>query len=197
MGRKKKFIDKKKSATFQLLARDSSDLNPLAQPAEDRVFIRVDRNPYATHGFLQGEDEDPDLDHRLDDTDPNSIFADAPGDDSDEGDETPNFPTQKTSAPLPDNVRREILELGLPDDGYNYLLHLREIKNTGGGSSFYHNSKAKLDRVPLDVKVRFCVVHELWIYHSFMNCSTTKLCIVIAGDRVSLHSIFFSNLTTI
>ncbi|KAK9154743.1 hypothetical protein Sjap_002223 [Stephania japonica] len=52
----------------------------------------------------------------------------------------------------PPSMIPEILELGLPDDGYNYLLHLREIKNTGGGSNFYQNSKAKLDEVPLDVK---------------------------------------------
>lgn len=59
------------------------------------------------------------------------------------------------AVPLPDHVRREILELGFPDDGYNYLIHLREIKNTGGGSAFYHNSKARLDQVPLDVKVGY------------------------------------------
>ncbi|KAM7514094.1 hypothetical protein LguiA_003677 [Lonicera macranthoides] len=46
---------------------------------------------------------------------------------------------------------REILELGFPDDGYNYLSHLTEIKNTGGGSAYYENSKANLD-LPNDVK---------------------------------------------
>eukprot|EP00268_Persea_americana_P030380 TRINITY_DN2940_c0_g2_i4.p1 TRINITY_DN2940_c0_g2~~TRINITY_DN2940_c0_g2_i4.p1 ORF type:complete len:540 (+),score=161.49 TRINITY_DN2940_c0_g2_i4:239-1858(+) len=163
MGRKK-FIDKKKSATFQLIAKDSSDFNPLAPSSVDRVFIRVDRNPYSTQGFLEdeheGQDADADLEsNRLDATDPNSIFADALGDDSEEGFEIPSFPTRTrtssasaSAAPLPDVLRREILELGFPDDGYNYLLHLREIKNSGAGSSFYHNSKAKLDQVPLDVK---------------------------------------------
>lgn len=163
---KKKFIDKKKSATFQLIAKDTSDFNPLAPSSVDRVFIRVDRNPYSTQGFLEDEEEEQDADgdmesSRLDATDPNSIFADAPGDDSEEGFEIPSFPTRTqtsssaSAAPLPDSLRREILELGFPDDGYNYLLHLREIKNSGGGSSFYHNSKAKLDQVPLDVKVGF------------------------------------------
>ncbi|KAL2892814.1 Protein LTV1-like protein [Bienertia sinuspersici] len=56
------------------------------------------------------------------------------------------------SAPLPDNVRREILELGFPDDGYNYLSHLREIRNTGGGSAYFHNPKADLLQLPNDVK---------------------------------------------
>ncbi|XP_010263887.1 PREDICTED: protein LTV1 homolog [Nelumbo nucifera] len=159
---KKKFIDKKKSATFQLLARDTSDPNYHGGLASDRVFVRVDNNPYSVHGFLD-EDTDyvagdvspgyPDETNFLDD--PNSIFADAPGDDEDDEVENPRNQTRMRGrgvAPLPDHARREILELGLPDDGYNYLIHLREIRNTGGGSSYYHNSKAKLDQLPLDVK---------------------------------------------
>ncbi|KAL6959667.1 hypothetical protein U1Q18_039821 [Sarracenia purpurea var. burkii] len=61
-------------------------------------------------------------------------------------------PPPSAAALLPDHVRKEILELGFPDDGYSYLIHLREIKNTGGGSAYYHNEKAKLDQLPLDVK---------------------------------------------
>ncbi|KAF8405322.1 hypothetical protein HHK36_010226 [Tetracentron sinense] len=154
---KKKFIDKKKSATFQLFARDSSDPNYEGGPNGDRVFIRVDNNPYSINGFDEDDDDASGVDllgssgdtRFLDD--PNSIFADAPGDSNDE-DEAPRNQIWTPAAPLPDPVRREILELGLPDDGYNYLAHLREIKNTGGGSAYYHNSKAKLEQVPLDVK---------------------------------------------
>lgn len=54
--------------------------------------------------------------------------------------------------PLPEEVRKEILELGFPDDGYNYLMHLREIKNAGGGSAFHHNPKFTLQHLPRDVK---------------------------------------------
>ncbi|THF97981.1 hypothetical protein TEA_010595 [Camellia sinensis var. sinensis] len=72
--------------------------------------------------FFEGDE-----DGQFADNDPNSMFADAPNDCDDEDD-------------------------GFPDDGYNYLIHLREIKNTGGGSAYYHNSKAKLDQLPLDVK---------------------------------------------
>nr|POF19769.1 protein aspartic protease in guard cell 2 [Quercus suber] len=54
--------------------------------------------------------------------------------------------------PLPESVRKEILELGFPDDSYNYLKHLQEIKNTGGGSAYYQNPKAKLEELPRDVK---------------------------------------------
>jgi protein LTV1 len=144
---KKKFIDKKKSATFQLFARDSSDINYEEGPASDRVFVRVDDNPYSVDNFSNDPAEDP-----------NSIFADAPDDeDEDEYEDTrtqTHFPyaSSGSSSVLPDSVRREILELGFPDDGYNYLTHLREIKNTGGGSAYYENSKAKLDQLPNDIK---------------------------------------------
>ncbi|PHU21124.1 hypothetical protein BC332_12275 [Capsicum chinense] len=60
--------------------------------------------------------------------------------------------TENQTGLLPDDVRKEILELGFPDDGYNYLEHLREIKNTGGGSAYYENPKAKLNELPHDVK---------------------------------------------
>ncbi|XP_043709883.1 protein LTV1 homolog isoform X2 [Telopea speciosissima] len=163
---KKKFIDKKKSATFQLLARDSSNPSNDDGPSGDRIFVRVDDSPYPVHGFF---DEDvhnvegtahPGYSFETDVTnDSNSIFTNAFGD-HDGDDKYDRFEihgnqnqTLLTGAvPLPDHTRREILELGLPDDGYNYLNHLREIKNTGGGSAFYHNSKAKLDQLPLDVK---------------------------------------------
>ncbi|KAK1303129.1 hypothetical protein QJS10_CPB11g02297 [Acorus calamus] len=154
---KKKFIDKKNSATFQLLARDSSDPTSNNGPASDRIFVRVDNNPYTSAGFFDDGDVHDDRLQSIDGRD--SIFADAP--DEEDGDVERiggvPFPAWYTSlkapvAPLPDDVRREILELGLPDDGYNYLLHLREIKNAGGGSSYYQNSKSKLDQVPFDVK---------------------------------------------
>ncbi|KAJ0086649.1 hypothetical protein Patl1_09246 [Pistacia atlantica] len=136
MGKKKKFIDKKKAATFQLLARDSSDPNFDDTPGNDRVFVRVDNSPYSLGTLDENHD------------DSNSIFADAPDDDDGELE----FNGSTTTASLPEHVRREILELGFPDDGYNYLAHLREIKNTGGGSAFYHNPKFRLDQLQRDVK---------------------------------------------
>ncbi|KAK3231730.1 hypothetical protein Dsin_003611 [Dipteronia sinensis] len=121
---------------FQLLARDSSDPYFDETPGNDRVFVRVDNSAYSF-----GNDND----------DSNSIFADAPDDEDVEDDVgQPSGPSGTTS--LPENLRREILELGFPDDGYNYLSHLREIKNTGGGSAFYHNPKFKLEHLPRDVK---------------------------------------------
>ncbi|KAJ6853743.1 protein LTV1-like protein [Iris pallida] len=151
---KKKFIDKKKSATFQLLARDSSSSSTTATTTTDRVFVRVDNNPY-TIPVLEDFAEEDDVPEQFG---ADSIFADAPGDTDDEGSLPPPWigggggGAGAARGALPDQVRREILELGLPDDGYNYLLHLREIKNSGGGSAYYHNSKAKIDKVQLDVK---------------------------------------------
>ncbi|XP_019153308.1 PREDICTED: protein LTV1 homolog [Ipomoea nil] len=150
MGRKKKFIDKKKSATFHILARDSSDPNYNPGPSGDRIFCRVDNNPYSVDGFEEGDEPN---DGALDNNH-GGIFDDAADDCDSEGNdfgfELPDNRAQKK--PLPDHIRKEILELGFPDDGYNYLMHLREIKNTGGGSAYYDNPKAELKQIPHDVK---------------------------------------------
>ncbi|KAK1433622.1 hypothetical protein QVD17_10535 [Tagetes erecta] len=152
MGRKKKFIDKKKAATFQLISRDSSDPNYSESPSGDRVFVRVDGNsekPFFDEHVDDVKDDDDD-----EDDDDDGIFDDAPedysGDELNGQDETTEQQLPGGSS-LPDHIRREIVELGFPDDGYNYLIHLREIRNTGAGSSFYQNPKAKLDQ-PIDVK---------------------------------------------
>ncbi|XP_039169114.1 protein LTV1 homolog [Eucalyptus grandis] len=145
MGRKsKKFIDKKKAATFQLMSRDSADDPGFGDaPGGDRIFVRVDNNPCSVDtleddGGGGGGDDD--------------VFADAPGDFDDGEDGAVSASASASGSGLPEHVRREILELGFPDDGYNYLGHLREIRNAGGGSAFYQNPKARLDLVPKDVK---------------------------------------------
>lgn len=152
MGKKKKFIDRKKSATFQLLARDSSDPNYDNTPGGDRVFVRVDNNPVS---FFANEDPTGVSGSGHNDDDPDSIFADAPedNDENEEGDGRVPGNSVRAGKALPENVRRQILELGFPDDGYDYLIHLRDIKHAGGGSSFYNNPKARLDQLPRDVKV--------------------------------------------
>ncbi|KAL6650019.1 hypothetical protein ACP70R_014243 [Stipagrostis hirtigluma subsp. patula] len=96
-----------------------------AADPNDRVFVRVDNNDYSVPGFA---DEDP--------------FDPPAGDD--------HHP-HSASGPLPEHVRREILELGLPDDGYNYLSHLRELRPTAA-ASFVPSSTARPEPLPLDVK---------------------------------------------
>jgi protein LTV1 len=54
--------------------------------------------------------------------------------------------------PLPNHIRKEIIELIFPDDGYNYLTHLREIRVSGGGSAFVPCRKPRLESIPPDVK---------------------------------------------
>ncbi|KAI0493416.1 hypothetical protein KFK09_023532 [Dendrobium nobile] len=169
MGKKKKsFIDKKNSATFKLLACDTSTFPESAAaavpPAAARVFVRVDNNSVNIRGIFEednGRDDRaaPESAGLKGEDDVDSIFADAPGDTDDEGSFSQPWPSHgargssdRTSHFLTDEVRKEILELGLPDDGYNYLQHLREISNAGAGSAYYQNSKARLDLVPLDVK---------------------------------------------
>lgn len=134
---KKKFIDKKKAATFELCPRDTSDPLYSDAPGGDKIFLRVDQNPVNINGFAED----------------NSQFDDAP----EEGEEDlaygySSFAGSSSNNPLPADVRKEILELGYPDDGYNYLDHLREIKNTGGGSNFYANPKFEGEYLPRDVK---------------------------------------------
>lgn len=157
---KKKFINKRNSATFRLLARDSSTVYTEggAPALPDRVFVRVDNNSYLSNGFLDDEVERQDVYHDCGNSD--SIFADA-SDDTGAGDFVGSLHpwivdcanSAGSNGALPDHVRKEILELGFPDDGYNYLNHLREIRNSGGGYAYYHNSKARLDLVGADVKV--------------------------------------------
>ncbi|KZV15486.1 hypothetical protein F511_40149 [Dorcoceras hygrometricum] len=131
MGKKKRFIDKKKSATFQLLSRDTSDPNYSSDPSSERVFIRVDNN-----GGVN----------------PDSIFADALEDCDGNFDSRESSKYKDQNTALPDHVRKEILELGFPDDGYDYLIHMREIKNKGGGSNYYDNPKASFLQLERDVK---------------------------------------------
>lgn len=140
---KKKFINKKNSATFHILARDTAKADTSAtgeHTSSDRVFVRVDRNTYSVPEIESNEEDELDDD---------SIFADAE-DDVDVNDVSGKRREKKGG--LSDELRKEIIELGFPDDGYNYLKHLREIKNSGGGSTYYHNDKAQIEQLPLDVK---------------------------------------------
>ncbi|XP_062188353.1 uncharacterized protein LOC133891637 [Phragmites australis] len=115
-------------ATFRLCPR------PGAADASDRVFVRVDDNPYSVPGFADDDDGHG--------AGPSSSSS------ADDG-----------GGALPDHVRREILELGLPDDGYDYLAHLRELRpslsSTGGGGAsavFLPSRRPARSSLPVDVK---------------------------------------------
>ncbi|KAE8730634.1 ethylene-responsive transcription factor CRF4-like [Hibiscus syriacus] len=127
---KKKFIDKKKSATFQLLVRDSSDPFYSDSPGNDRVFVRVDTNPVSFDTF----DEDNNCYNDGEYANVDSKFADAPDDIDDDGDGYGRVLGSSSSAAAEDKG-------ALPEN----------IRNTGGGSAFYHNPKFKPDQLPRDV----------------------------------------------
>uniref|UniRef100_A0A0A9F244 Uncharacterized protein n=1 Tax=Arundo donax TaxID=35708 RepID=A0A0A9F244_ARUDO len=124
-------------ATFRLCPR------PGAADASDRVFVRVDDNPYSVPGFA----EDDGHGHGAGPSSSSTTGGvDGPSSSAENG-------------ALPDRVRREILELGLPDDGYDYLAHLRELRpslsSTGGGGSsavFLHSRRPARSGLPVDVK---------------------------------------------
>ncbi|CAL5084254.1 unnamed protein product [Urochloa decumbens] len=126
-------------ATFRLCPR------PGAADASDRVFVRVDDNPYSVPGFA---------DDGGGSSGPSSSAAVG-------GEDEPSSPSADDGGgALPEHVRREILELGLPDDGYDYLPHLRELRpslsSTGGGgsSAVFLPSRRRPARsgLPVDVK---------------------------------------------
>ncbi|KAG8099277.1 hypothetical protein GUJ93_ZPchr0013g33886 [Zizania palustris] len=120
-------------ATFRLCPR------PGAADASDRVFVRVDNNAYSVPGFADDDDEG---------TGPSAAAVEGGGDGKPSSD----------SGALPEHVRREIRELGLPDDGYDYLPHLRELRpslsSTGGGASaaFLPSRRRARFGLPSDVK---------------------------------------------
>ncbi|CAL5071591.1 unnamed protein product [Urochloa decumbens] len=125
-------------ATFRLCPR------PGAADASDRVFVRVDDNTYSVPGFADdGGGSGP------------SSSAAVGGED-----EPSSSSAYDGGGALPEHVRREILELGLPDDGYDYLPHLRELRpslsSTGGGgsSAVFLPSRRRPARsgLPVDVK---------------------------------------------
>lgn len=89
--------------------------------------------------------------------------------------DSPHFAPEEFSWDLPDIKRKEIVELGLPDDGYDYLQHLKDPAAAGA---------------PVDVKVPAegeppCVpcMLSLWLFRR--GYSEEELCLH-AGPRVFL-----------
>uniref|UniRef100_A0ACD5YY72 Uncharacterized protein n=1 Tax=Avena sativa TaxID=4498 RepID=A0ACD5YY72_AVESA len=125
MGRTRHRKPRGNSATFQLCPR------PGAADASDRVLVRVDGNPYYLPGFAEDDECDA-----YEGAFPSSSSFGAVGDYEDE---LSYSSSAAAGGALPEHVRREILELGLPDDGYNYLTHIRDFRpsfsSTGGGGS--------------------------------------------------------------
>ncbi|KAI5055163.1 hypothetical protein GOP47_0030308 [Adiantum capillus-veneris] len=121
---KKKFIHKKQSATYRLVFKESSSATD--GEGTDRVFVRVDGGDSFVPGFDPGSDED--VDERE---------HDGPG---------------RGAGRISEDLRQEMLELGFPDDGYNYLQHVRDVGPSGRIGSFVPSNRVRLDTLRPDIK---------------------------------------------
>eukprot|EP00250_Pteridium_aquilinum_P013908 c21653_g1_i1 orf=736-2304(-) len=131
MGRKK-FIDKKNSATYRLVFKESSSgAGGGFEDGSDRVFVRVDGGDAHVPGF------DPDTEEE---------------DEEIEEEKEQDRGRDRGRGHVSEHGRRELLELGFPDDGYNYLQHLREVGPSGRIGSFVPINRVRLDPLRPDVK---------------------------------------------
>jgi protein LTV1 len=129
MGKKKSFIDKKKAATFSLVFRDSSDALAEGEEAPDRIFVRSDGRDDTAPGF---EDAASRWGEGSEFTPEDGQFSEAGRPPGLEGFRHPFWGAPRK--PLPEHVRKEIIEMGFPDDGYDYTQHMRELRGGGVGA---------------------------------------------------------------
>lgn len=173
---KKKFLDKKKSATFVLMHRETEGAD---DDVSARVFTRVDGGFTPVPGFSEEDPRtNPDYGYETDEggsegegegEEESSVFADADEDDDGRSVRSrrsvvsrattrrSSFSTASRAVahkgPLPDHVRKELIELGFPDDGYDYMQHMRKIGVSGVGGSFVPTTRPKPEKLRADVKV--------------------------------------------
>ncbi|EFJ39629.1 hypothetical protein VOLCADRAFT_100746 [Volvox carteri f. nagariensis] len=127
MGKKKAFINKKKAVTYSLVYRDPSE-DPDGEDGGQRVLAPV--------GGPRG------LHHTSDDYSDTYEYEDSVYDSE------YTFSMSRSAAAhhdesytLSEERRRELLALGFPDDGYDYLRHLRDL-GRGNQQQFPHRGGA-------------------------------------------------------
>jgi protein LTV1 len=125
MGRKRKFIDKKNATVYHVLYRAAADANADPNGGEYETLSDAEL-------FLQRAQAA----HAAAQKHPLDWMRDKPED------YVTNEPT-----------RNELYELGLPDDGYNYLQHLRVL--TAGSGAVLRVDGASSSRVADAVKGAF------------------------------------------
>lgn len=112
---KKKFIDKKSAVTYSLVYRSTED----ADDQPERVLLEA-------AGGVHGEEEA--LPEAV------SLSAEQPtGRRYPPGHPLAWLEAEEAQEAIPEGRRRELVELGFPDDGYDYLRHVRTLGR--GGSS--------------------------------------------------------------
>ena len=172
---KKKFLDKKKAATFVLMHRETDGAD---DDVSARVFTRVDGGFTPVPGFSEEDPRtNPDYGYETDDGEDeedenggvafeeSSVFADAEEDDDVRSRSSRRSVVSRSSrrsttsraahkGPLPEHVRLELIELGFPDDGYDYMQHMRKIGVSSVGGSFVPATRPKPEKLHADVKVK-------------------------------------------
>ncbi|KAJ7541514.1 hypothetical protein O6H91_10G063700 [Diphasiastrum complanatum] len=147
---KKKFIDKKRAATFALVFKESFEGGDLGS---ERVFARVDNGSAQIAGFEESDEDECCPKEQEEELHDDSIFADAEEDSDGSGHKLEPQPlSTKIRQGLPERLRQELLELGFADDGYNYMQHLRTVGKSGGSSQFVPTTRRQFDPVRPDVK---------------------------------------------
>ncbi|GIL81302.1 hypothetical protein Vretifemale_10341, partial [Volvox reticuliferus] len=113
MGKKKAFIDKKKAITYSLVYRDPSE-DPDGEDGGQRILAPVGgaRGPQPPsedyNGYYEDEGSIYNSEYSLSMSRSAAAHHDA-------------------SYILSEERRRELLSLGFPDDGYDYLKHMRDL----------------------------------------------------------------------
>jgi protein LTV1 len=141
MGRKKTFIDKKSATTYALVYRstdgadDDAGAAALALAAEQggRVLAAdgADRVLVAQQPARPGEGPPRAAGGGPPPHDPRAVYRHFfGGGDSDEGE---GLGPGGGGGGIPEAKRRELLSLGFPDDGYDYLKHMRVVGGGAGG----------------------------------------------------------------
>ena len=110
MGRRKGFFDKKNSVTYSLIHSSA----PAGQQPE-QLWVEKSR------GVTVGR-PDPALASEPQSRDPEYYSPEHPL----------AFLSEEPTDTLTEEQRKEIVDLGLPDDGYDYLKHLRDPRSTSG-----------------------------------------------------------------
>jgi protein LTV1 len=132
---RKKFIDKKSATTYALVYRstdgadddDGAAAQALAEGEQQRRVLAADGADRVLVAQPRPGEAGPasPLASRPPTHDPRALYRHFFGGDHDDG--------GAAGGGLSDAKRRELLSLGFPDDGYDYLKHMRVVGGAGGG----------------------------------------------------------------
>ena len=117
MGKKKPFIDKKKSTTYNLVYRSTED----ADDAPERVFVETERQVGVGRPVEASETDAKELRDQAKIQNGESLRKYPPGHPLSWLEE------EAVMEEISEQRRKELIELGFPDDGYDYLKHLRTL----------------------------------------------------------------------